>query len=94
MYGNDQVPVLVLHVLEADISEDASIVDEDIDAAERLDGGVDDLLTFCNAVIVGNSFAASSFNLFNNQICGLDACVSIHLGSSSSAEESLGLNGT
>lgn len=36
-----QIPVLILHVLEADVSENAGVVDEHIDPAERLDGGLD-----------------------------------------------------
>ena len=42
---HDQVPVGVLHVLEADISEDAGIVDQNVDSAKGLDGCVDDLFT-------------------------------------------------
>lgn len=41
---HDQVPVLVLDVLEADITEDASIVDEHVDPAECLNSSVDDLV--------------------------------------------------
>ena len=42
---HDQVPVVVLHVLEADIPEDAGVVDQDIDSAKRLDGSIDNLFT-------------------------------------------------
>jgi len=42
---HDQVPVVVLHVLEADVPEDTGIVDQDIDSAKCLDGRVDDLVT-------------------------------------------------
>ena len=37
-----QIPVLVLHVLKADIAQNAGIVDEDIYPSEVLDSGVYD----------------------------------------------------
>ena len=52
MDANDQVPVLVLDVLEADVSEDTGVVDEDVDAAKGLDGGVDDALAVLYRVVV------------------------------------------
>jgi len=42
---HDQIPILVLHVLEADIAEDAGIVDEDIYSAKVLDCRLDDLVS-------------------------------------------------
>lgn len=59
----DQVPILVLHILEADIAEDTGIVDEDIDAAERLDGSFDNLVAILDAVVVGHSLAARGLDL-------------------------------
>jgi hypothetical protein len=41
MHCVDQIPVLIRHVLKADITKNASIVDEDIDAAERVDSSLD-----------------------------------------------------
>jgi hypothetical protein len=41
---HDEVPVLVLHVLEADVSQNASIVDEHVDSAKGLDGSLDNLV--------------------------------------------------
>ena len=41
---HDQVPVRVLYVLEADVAENAGIVDEHVDASEGGNGGLDDLL--------------------------------------------------
>jgi hypothetical protein len=40
----DKIPIRLLHVLEADIAEDAGIVDEDIDPTEGVDGRLDDVL--------------------------------------------------
>jgi hypothetical protein len=68
----DQVPVLVLHVLEADIAQDTGVVDQDVDPAERLDGGVDNLLAVLDAVVVGYCLAACGFDLVDDNICGLE----------------------
>ena len=71
MDSHDQVPVLVLHVLETDISQDTGIVKQHIDAAIVLDGCLDDLLAVCDAVVVGYCFAASGFDLVDDDISGL-----------------------
>ena len=67
----DQIPVLIFHVLEADIPQDASIIDEDINAAKILNSGVDNLLACFNAVVVGHRLAAGGFDFLHNQVCGL-----------------------
>lgn len=68
---HNEVPVLILHVLEADIPKDASVVDQNIDTPEALDSGLDDLLAMCNAVIVGYSFAPCSSDFIHNNIGSL-----------------------
>jgi hypothetical protein len=67
----DQIPILILHVLEADITEDTSVVDENIDPAEVLDGSLNDGFTVLNAVIVGYCLAASRPDLLNYYISSL-----------------------
>lgn len=71
MHSNDQVPILILHVLEANIPQDTSVVDQDIDAAVVLDGGFDDLLAVRDAVVIGYSLTACGFDLIDNNICCL-----------------------
>jgi hypothetical protein len=68
---DDEVPVLVLHVLEADVAQNACIVDEDIDAAKVLDRGVDDLLAELDGIVVGDGLAASLLDLVDDDVCGL-----------------------
>lgn len=68
----DQLPVLILHVLEADIAQDTSVVDKDVHTAESLDGSVNDGLTVLHAVVVGNGLAARCSNLVYNNICSLE----------------------
>lgn len=69
---HDQVPVQVLHVLEADVAQDAGVVDEDVDAAESLDGRVDDLVSVLDAVVVGDRLATGSLDLVDYNIGGLE----------------------
>jgi hypothetical protein len=71
VYESDKIPVLIRHVLEADITENTGIVDEDIDATESLDGSIDDLLAELDRVVVGYGLSAGSLDLVNNDICGL-----------------------
>lgn len=69
----DQLPVLIFHVLEADVPQDAGIIDENVNTAKILNGSVDDLVSEFDAVVVGNGFAPGGFDLFHDQICGLDS---------------------
>lgn len=68
---HNQVPVIVLHVFEADISEDAGIVDQNIDSAKGLDGRVDDFVTIFDRIVVGNGLASSCLDLLDYYVCGL-----------------------
>lgn len=68
---HDEVPVLVLEVLEGNVAQDAGIVDEDVDAAKGLDGGLDDALAELDAVVVGNGLAAGLFDLVDDDISSL-----------------------
>lgn len=67
----DQIPVGILHVLEADIPEDTGVVEQNIDTTEVLDGCLNDGLTVLDAVVVGNGLAAGGADLLNNDICCL-----------------------
>lgn len=69
---HDEIPVLVCEVLEADVAEDTSIVDEDIDTSKGLDGGVNDLFAKLDAVVVGNGLAASGLDFVDDDISSLD----------------------
>jgi hypothetical protein len=71
MNVHNEVPVLILHVLEADIPKDASVVDQNVDASEVLDSGLNDLLAICYAVVVGYGFTAGSFYLIDDNIGSL-----------------------
>lgn len=68
---HDQVPILVLEVLEANVTENTGIVDEDIDSAKGLDGGLDNGLAILDGIVVGHGLAASSLDLVYDNIGGL-----------------------
>jgi hypothetical protein len=71
MNSDNQIPVIVCHVLEADITEDTRIVEEDIDPAVGFDGGFDDLLAVGDTVVVGYCLAACGFDFVDDDISGL-----------------------
>jgi hypothetical protein len=71
MNSDNQIPVIVCHVLEADITEDTRIVKEDIDSTVGFDGGFDDLLAVGDTVVVGYCFAACGFDFVDDDIGGL-----------------------
>lgn len=71
MHLHDQIPVIIFHVLEADIAQDAGIVDENVDPAKSLDGCLDDLLAILHRVIVGDGFAACGLDLIDDYIRSL-----------------------
>lgn len=68
---DDQVPVLVAQVLEADIPKNTGIVEEDIHTTIGLYGSFDDLLTARDTVVICYRFAASGFDLVDNYIRSL-----------------------
>ena len=75
MHLHDQVPILILHILETDIAQDTRIVDEHVYPAEGLDGCVDDLFAVLDRVVVGDCFAAGGGNFVDDGVSGLDRVV-------------------
>jgi hypothetical protein len=66
----------LLHVLEADVAQNARIVDEDVDATEGVNGGLDDGFSILDRVVIGDGFPASGADRFNDFVCGLYGLVS------------------
>jgi hypothetical protein len=71
MNVHNEVPVLILHVLEADVPQDASIVDQNINSSEVLDSSLNDLLAIRYAVVVGYGFTACSLDFVDDNIGSL-----------------------
>lgn len=87
MHLHDQIPVLVLHVLETDIPQDTGIVDEHVYPAESLDGRLDDLVAILDRVVVGDCFAAGGGDLVDDGVGGLDMVMLVVCRSSVSAND-------
>jgi len=71
MNVHNEIPVLILHVLEADVPQDASIVDQNINSSEVLDSSLNDLLAIRYAVVVGYGFTACSLDFVDDNIGSL-----------------------
>lgn len=71
MDTDDKVPVLIFHVLEANVSQDTRIVDQDVDTTEIGDRSLNYFLAILNAVVVGYSLSTCSLDLVDNDVCGL-----------------------
>ena len=69
---DDEIPVIVTHVLESNISQNACVVEQNVYSAKCPDRCLDDPLAVLYTVIVGYSLAAAGFNFINNNICSLD----------------------
>ena len=67
----NEFPVCLLHVLEADITENTGVVDENIDAAKGIDGRLDDGLSVLDRIVVGDGLAASGADLIDDLVCSL-----------------------
>ena len=77
----DQVPVRLLHVLEADIAKNTGVIDEDINAPKGIDCGLDDVLSILDGIVVGDRITASGLDLLDYFVCGLLLCSACALSS-------------
>ena len=71
MHLHNQIPIGIRHVLEADVPEDTSIINQDIYPPEALNGRLDDCIAILDAIVIGNGFPAARFDLVDDNICGL-----------------------
>lgn len=76
MYFNDQIPIGICHILEADISQDSGIVQQYINSAEGVDCSFYDFLAILDAVVICYSFAASGTYFIDNYVGSLRFTVS------------------
>lgn len=73
---DNQIPILILHILEADVPQNPRIVDEHIDPSESLNGRLNNLLAILHAVVVRDRFAARGFDFVDDYIGRLDTDIS------------------
>lgn len=71
MYLEDEIPILVFHVLEADIPQNSGIVDQNVYASKALDGSLNDGVAVLHAVVVGYCFSSFRLDLFDDRVCRL-----------------------
>ena len=71
MNFHDEVPIELAHLLERDIAQDSSVVDNDVNGTEVVDSSLDDFLTELDRVLVGAGNATSSDDLINDDIGGV-----------------------
>jgi hypothetical protein len=53
MHFHDEIPIELSHLLEGDISQNTSVVNDNINSAEGIDSGFDDFLSKFNRIVVG-----------------------------------------
>ena len=80
MDSDNQIPVLVFHVLETNIPQNASVVDQYIDPSILLYRRFNDLVTILNTVVVGNSISTGRADFLNDYIGSLVGDFSQFLG--------------
>lgn len=71
MHLDNQLPIRVLHILERNISQDSSIVEEDVYSSELLYCSLDNLLSVFYRVVVGDGFSSRLADLFDDEVGGL-----------------------
>ncbi len=79
---DNQVPVIVCHVLEADIPQDACVIEQYVYFPKLLDGRIDNAVTILDTVIIRNGFAACCSYFIYYHICGLQKAISCDIQSS------------
>lgn len=72
MNFNNEVPVIILHILKTDVSKNTCIVEQNINATEGLYGCVDNALSVLDAIVVRNRLSSSSLDFIDNNISGLE----------------------
>lgn len=76
---DDEIPVLVGQVLEANVTQDTGVVDENIDATKGLEGGLNDSVSILDTVVVSDGLAARSYDLVDDHISSLERAKNVKL---------------
>ena len=76
MHLHDQIPVELAHLVEGYVAEDSSVVDDDVDGAERVHGSLDDLVTKFDGIIVSDGCATVLLDLSDNEV-GRRRCLAL-----------------
>jgi hypothetical protein len=76
MNSNNKIPIFICHVLKANISENTSIVNQNINPPEVRDRRLNDFLAVGYAIVIRNCLAACSSNFVDDDISSLRRKVS------------------
>jgi hypothetical protein len=68
---DDQVPVIIFHILETDVPQNASIVDQDVNPAKRIDSSLNYVLAVLDTIVVRDCLTTRISDLVDNDIGGL-----------------------
>ena len=91
--GDDRVPLLLGHVDDHPVAQDAGVVDEDVEIAERLDRAVDQALRTLpvgDVVAVDDRFAADGFDLVDNLLRRRDVGAGAVVGAAEVVDDDAG----
>ena len=79
---DDRIPLRLAHVREHAVAEDASVVDEDVEATERIDGGLDEAfgsVPIADVVAVGDRLPTHGLDLGDDIVRGaLIVALAVH----------------
>ena len=68
---DDEIPIGVSHVLEANISEDARIIEKDVNSPKFFDCSLNDEFAILNTVIICNGFSSIGTDFVNDNVGSL-----------------------
>lgn len=90
----DQVPLLIGHTGKGNILQDTGVVDDNINATEGLHGGLDNLLTIENRVVVGDGLSTGGTDLLDDNIGSTGRGSLAGVGSAKIVDDDRGTAGT
>jgi len=91
--GVDEVPVLLGHLDEGLVTEDTSVVDDDVHALVGVESSLDDLISELDGVVVGDGLSSGLLDLLNDQVSGAGGGSLTRVGSSEVVHDDLGTAG-
>jgi len=66
----NEVPVFLRHLLERGVAKDAGVVDDDVEALERVERALDDLGALLDRLVAGDGFSSGCLDLIHDLVRG------------------------
>src|SRR5690606_2053573 len=66
----DLLPIVIGHLVETGVAKDAGVVDDDVDAAELVERGLNNAFAVLDRVVAGDGLAAGGHNLVDDAVGG------------------------